>query len=53
MLGQKLKTIFEGYVKKGQAQTIEYGVPQIQRNNMIYFFRVGNQKTSGKLIGLK
>ena len=53
MVGQKVKTVFEGYVKKGQVQTIEYSVPRIQRNNMIYIFRVGDQKTSGKLIGLK
>lgn len=52
-LGQKVKTVFQGYVEKGQVQTIEYNVPGAQRSNLIYVFRVGNEKTSGKLIGLK
>lgn len=53
MLGQKVKTIFQGYVQANQAQAIEYAVPGEQRVNLIYLFRVGAEKTSGKLIGLK
>ena len=53
MLGQKVKTVYQGYVEQGKVQTIEYNVPRTQRNNLIYVFRVGDQKTSGKLIGLQ
>jgi hypothetical protein len=53
MLGQKVKTVFEGQVQKGQLQTIEYSVPGTQRSNLIYLFRVGNERVSGKLIGIK
>ncbi len=53
MLGQKVKTVFQGYVEKGMTKTIEYNVPGPQRQNLIYLFRVGDQKVSGKLIGLK
>jgi len=53
MLGQKVKTVFQGQVEKGKVQTIEYSVPGSQRQNLIYVFRVGDQKASGKLIGLK
>jgi len=53
MLGQKVKTVFQGYVNAGQSQVIEYAVPVSQRSNLIYLFRVGGEKTSGKLIGLK
>jgi hypothetical protein len=53
LMGQKVATVFPGYVQKGQVQTIEYNVPGTQRTNLIYLFRVGNQRTSGKLIGLK
>ena len=53
MLGQKVKTVFRGYVNADQPQTVEYAVPYSQRTNMIYMFRVGTEKTSGKLIGLK
>jgi hypothetical protein len=53
MLGQKLKTVFQGQVEAGKVQNIEYSVPNYQRSNLIYLFKVGNQKVSGKLIGLK
>lgn len=53
MLGQKVKTVFQGQVEAGKVQTIEYSVPGSQRHNLIYLFRVGDQKVSGKLIGLK
>jgi hypothetical protein len=53
MLGQKVRTVFEGQVQKGKLQTIEYNVPSAQRANMIYLFKVGNERASGKLINLK
>ncbi len=53
MLGQRVKTVFQGYVNANQVQTIEYAVPSAQRSNLIYLFRVGTEKTTGKLIGLK
>jgi len=53
MLGQKVKTVFQGYVNAGQSQVIEYAVPVSHSSNLIYLFRVGGEKTSGKLIGLK
>src|SRR5207249_2868334 len=53
MLGQKVATVFQGYVQKGQAQTIQFSVPGPQRTNLIYVFSVGDQRTSGKLIGIK
>ncbi|HEY1021751.1 MAG TPA: hypothetical protein VGE06_05535 [Flavisolibacter sp.] len=52
-LGQRVKTVFQGQVSAGQAQTIEYAVPGSQRANLIYVFRVGSEQTTGKLIGLK
>ncbi|HET7896619.1 MAG TPA: hypothetical protein VFL47_03100, partial [Flavisolibacter sp.] len=53
MLGQKVKTVFRGYVNANEPQTIEYAVPYSQRSSMIYLFRVGAEHTSGKLIGLR
>lgn len=53
MLGQRVKTVFQGYVNANQVQTIEYAVPSTQRSNLIYLFRVGTEKATGKLIGLK
>jgi len=53
MLGQKVSTVFQGYIQKGQVQTVEFSVAGTQRGSLIYVFRVGDQRTSGKLIGLK
>jgi PKD repeat protein len=53
MMGQKVKTVYRGYVQAGRSQNIEYSVPTTLRSNLIYLFTVGDQKTSGKLIGLK
>ena len=53
MMGQKVATVFQGYVQKGQAQTIQFSVSGAQRGSLIYVFSVGDQRTSGKLIGLK
>lgn len=53
MLGQKVQTVFQGYVEAGKSQTIDYSVPAAQRTNLIYIFRVGDQTATGKLIGQK
>jgi hypothetical protein len=52
MLGQKVKTVFQGRVEKGQIQNIEYSVPITKRADLIYIFILGNQKVTGKLIML-
>ena len=53
MMGQKVKTVFQGQITAGQVQNIEYAVPYQQRTNLVYIFRVGSQTTSGKLIGIR
>lgn len=53
MLGQKVQTVFEGYVEAGRPFTKEYAVPQSQRTSLVYVFTVGGLRTSGKLIGMK
>jgi hypothetical protein len=53
MLGQKVKVVYSGNIEKGMVQTFEYNVPGAQRSNLIYLFRIGSYKTTGKLINLK
>ena len=53
LLGQKVKTVFQGYVEKGKSRTIEYSMPASQRGVIVYVFKVGNQRTTGRIIGLK
>jgi hypothetical protein len=53
MAGQKIKTVFQGDVKAGQVQNVEYRVPGVQRTNLVYVFTVGNKKVTGQLLNLK
>lgn len=49
-LGQKIATVYQGYVEAGRQLIKEYTVPVNRRTSLIYVFRVGNQKTTGKLL---
>jgi len=53
MLGQKVKTIYTGNFEKGKILNLDYNIPYAQRTSMIYVLRIGNERISGKLIGLK
>ncbi|MGN6601192.1 MAG: hypothetical protein ACTHK8_02010 [Ginsengibacter sp.] len=53
LLGQKVKTVYQGYIQKGFKQNIDYTVPGGAHTNLIYLFRVGNERKSGILIGAK
>jgi hypothetical protein len=53
MLGQKVGTVFQGHVQAGMQLNKEYNIPADQRNTLIYVFKVGDQRVTGKLIGLK
>ena len=53
MMGQKVATVFSGYIQAGSVQTVHYNVPFGQRSNFVYVFRVNNQRITGKLINIK
>ncbi|MDO9374406.1 MAG: hypothetical protein Q7T76_08305 [Ferruginibacter sp.] len=52
MIGQKVKNVFQGYIEKGQVRTIDFSVPYSLRTNLVYVFRIGDQRTTGKIINL-
>jgi hypothetical protein len=53
MYGQKVANVYQGNFEKGRTQTFDYNVPPTQVTNMIYVLRIGHQKVTGKLIGIK
>ena len=53
LMGQKIKTVYQGQFESGTIQIVEYSIPGIQRADLIYVFRIGNDKSTGKLIHLK
>jgi PKD repeat protein len=50
MLGQKIRTVFNGQLFAGQQQIVEFNVPIMSRVNMVYILKVNGQQLVGKLI---
>jgi hypothetical protein len=53
MVGQKINTVFQGHVNANSEKVIEYRVPTVARQNLIYVFTINGQKVSGKLLNAK
>jgi hypothetical protein len=52
MLGQKVKTVYRGFIPAG-TQTYQLNVPSTSTGNMIYRLNVGSQQVTGKLLRAK
>jgi hypothetical protein len=50
LMGEKVKTIFSGYIEKDGVRTFSFDVPANLRKTMIYQFRIGDQLVTGKLV---
>jgi hypothetical protein len=53
MLGQKVGTAFQGFVEAGKKQTVTYQVPGNTSSSLIYIFRIGEKRLTGKLINIR
>jgi uncharacterized protein YjdB len=53
VLGQKLHTIYQGYLFAGRGQVVEYNAPGVYKGALIYTLRVGDKQVNGKLIQVK
>jgi hypothetical protein len=53
VLGQKMQTVYTGYLFAGKGETVEYKVPAMNRFNLIYILRVGDQQVTGKLLHIE
>jgi hypothetical protein len=53
VVGQKLKTVYQGYLQAGSKQIIEYNVPSPYKGALIYTLKVGNQQINGKVVQVK
>jgi hypothetical protein len=52
-LGQKMETVYKGYIFAGRGEIVEYKVPAINRTNLIYVLKVGSQQVAGKLLHIE
>jgi hypothetical protein len=53
VMGQKLATIYQGYLFAGRGEVIDYNVPSIYKSTLIYNLKVGDKQVNGKLIQIK
>jgi Ig-like domain CHU_C associated/Bacterial Ig-like domain (group 2) len=53
VMGQKLHTVYQGYLFAGTKQVIDYHVPSIYRGSLLYTLKVGNHQVTGKVIQIK
>jgi len=49
-MGQKVQTVYKGFVFANKSETVEYNIPSLQRTNLFYILRIGDKQISGKLI---
>ncbi len=49
MMGQRVKTVYQGFIAAG-TQTFELSLPTQQISNLVYVLRIGDKKMSGKLL---
>jgi hypothetical protein len=50
MLGQKVKTLYHGFIEKGVSKTLIYEVPPANRKTMVYKFKVDKENVTGTVI---
>jgi hypothetical protein len=53
MMGQRLSVVYQGYIEAGRPLVKEFTVPGLQSAALVYVFRVGNERVTGKLIQSK
>jgi hypothetical protein len=51
-LGQRVKTIYNGFVQANKSQVIEYRTPSPSQGNLIYTLTIGGKQVTGKLLKL-
>jgi hypothetical protein len=49
MMGQKVKTVYQGFITAG-TQSFELSMPKQQISNLVYVLRIGSKKMSGKIL---
>ncbi|MES1215196.1 MAG: T9SS type A sorting domain-containing protein, partial [Bacteroidota bacterium] len=53
LVGQKLQTVYKGYIIAGRNHVVEYKAPSAVNNStLIYKLRIGNKLVTGKLLNL-
>jgi hypothetical protein len=52
LLGEKVKSLYNGYIEKDGVRKVIYEVPSNNRKSLIYHLRIGSEVVSGKVLYL-
>jgi hypothetical protein len=52
MFGQKLQTVYKGFISAGRNQVVEYYAPAISNSTLVYKLTIGDKQVTGKLISV-
>jgi hypothetical protein len=50
LLGEKVTTLYQGFIEKDAVKTLIYNVPPASRKSMVYRFRIGKEIVTGTVI---
>jgi hypothetical protein len=53
VVGQKIRTLYQGFISAGQPQNVEYHVPLAAQGTLLYFFSINGKQVNGKLVNFK
>jgi len=53
MMGQRISTVYNGFVQANKGMTVEYIAPVSAQQNLIYVLTINGEKATGKLLSVK
>ena len=53
MVGQRLSTVFSGFIEAGQRKIVEYRSATRVQENQVYILTIGDKRITGKLLRLR
>jgi hypothetical protein len=53
MLGQKVKTVYSGFIQANKAQVVEFRAGAAAHQSLLYILKIGDSQVTGKLLNSK
>ncbi len=53
LFGQKLQTVYEGFIHAGRSQVVQLRTASVSSGVMIYKFRINDKQVTGRLISIR
>jgi hypothetical protein len=50
MLGQKVKTVYSGFIQANKAQVVEFRAGAAAHQSLLYILKIGDNQVTGKLL---